>query len=131
MELARKEVNEMGYPNTDQFVFSDDEMQQYNQAKQQMEGLTMPGGPLEGGQPTPPPAGLHGVQGGPPHPGLGPRPPAGAPGAPNMPPGGPRPKQQPVAGNSPGRNQFLGAHPPLPANGPGGSPVDLTGRTMG
>lgn len=115
-DLARKEVNEMGYPNTDQFIFSDEEIQQYNEAKQQMEGLTMPGGPMEGGSPTQPPPGMPSGGGG-------------------MPPQGGGPPQQgggqPIAGNSPGRNQFLGARPPLPANGPGGAPSDATGRPLG
>lgn len=120
MELARKEVNEMGYPNTDQFVFSDEEVQQYNEARQQMMGLTGPGGPLEGGTPQPPPPGM--PPGGP---GAGPMPPQGGP------PQQARPAQQPIAGNSPGRNQFMGARPPLPANGPGGAPSDATGRPLG
>lgn len=122
MEVARKEVNEMGYPNTDQFIFSDEEVQQYNQAKIQMEGLQMPGAPMEGGQPTPPQPGMpSGAPSGPPQ------------GQPGQPPHGgpPQHAQQPVAGNSPGRNQFQGAVPPQPANGPGGSPMDMSGRPMG
>lgn len=118
IEVARKEANEMGYPNTDQFIFSDDEVQQYNEARQQMMGLTQPGGPLEGGQPSPPPPGMQGM-------GLG-QPPMGQ--------GGPNPAHgpsQPIAGNTPGKNQFLGALPALPARGPGASPADMTGRPLG
>lgn len=125
MEVARKECNEMGYPNTDQFVFSDDEVQQYNEARQQMMGLTQPGGPMEGGVPQPPPQGMPPGMGGPA--GI---PPQGPP----QPQGRPQPPQhgnQPIAGNSPGKNQFLGARPALAPNGPGGSPVDMTGRPMG
>lgn len=125
MEVARKECNEMGYPNAEQFVFSDDEVAQYNEARTQMMGLESPGGPMEGGSPTAPPPGMMGGPGG--------GPPPGGPGGPGMPPGRPnRPgRSQPIAGNSPGQNQFMGARPALPANGPGGAPSDMTGRTLG
>lgn len=119
IDVARKELNEMGYPNPDQFVFSDEEIQQYNQARQQMMGLGQPVSPDGPGA-----AGAGGPPGAPP---MGP----GGPGAPPGPPQGPPGHSQPVAGNSPGRNQFLGALPAHPANGPGGSPMDMTGRPVG
>lgn len=118
MDVARKECNEMGYPNADQFIFSDEEVQQYNdmrkQALAEQAAMGVPGGlPGQGAPPSMPPAA------------------GGPPGAP--PPGGPPPHgpPQPIAGNSPGRNQFMGARPPLPANGPGGAPSDVTGRPLG
>lgn len=107
IDVARKELNEMGYPNTDQFVFSDEEIQQYNDARKAA---------MAQGDMVPPQGPGGGEMGAPPTDALG------------GPPGGPG---QPIAGNSPGRNQFLGARPPLPPNGPGGAPSDVTGRPLG
>lgn len=107
MEVARKECTEMGYPSSEQFIFSDEEVKQYNDMKKQLlaqnaaDGIPAPGGPPSG------PAG-------------------GAPSA--TPHSGSR---QPVAGNSMPRNQYLGAQPPRPANGPGGSPMDSSGIPLG
>lgn len=58
IEVARKELNEMGYPNADQFVFSDEEIQVYNQARQAAMGQGAPippGGPGAQGGPGAPP----------------------------------------------------------------------------
>jgi len=105
IDVARKELNEMGYPNTDQFVFSDEEIEQYNQARKAAMA-SVPGGMGTDINKNP----------GAPQPG------GGAP---------PSPARQPIAGNSPGRNQFLGRLPVRPANGPGGSPIDMSGAPMG
>lgn len=117
IDLARKEVHEMGYPSEDQFVFSDDEVQMYNQARQAalaQGNAMMPQGPT-------------GMPGQPGAPGEPPQAPPQGQGGPTP----PRPAQQPIAGNSPGRNQYLGALPPRPPNGPGGSPMDMAGRPLG
>ncbi len=103
IETARKELNEMGYPSPDQFVFSDEEVQQYNEMKKQLMSM---------GAPVPTGGGA-------------------GPGGPAMPPSAGGPPAQPVAGDSPGRNQFMGALPSQPANGPGGAPSDMNGRPVG
>ena len=110
LEIARTELNEMGYPEPDKFVFSDEEMGQYNQMKQMMitaasqnPGLSgPPGSPPTPGQPQQQPQG----------PQTGPR--ANVPGG------------QPVAGNVPGPLYGM-PRPALPARGPGASPMDLHG----
>lgn len=114
IEVARKECNEMGYPNTDQFIFSDEEVDQYNEMRKQliaedpMAGGSM-GGP-EGGMPGAP-------MGGPP---AGGPPGRGAPG-----------KRQPIAGDVPRPSSEFGARPSMPARGPGAAPIDQTGRPLG
>lgn len=117
IDVARKELNEMGYPDADQFVFSDEEIQQYNEARKQALAEMPPGTGVdvnrgEGSVSVDKKIGSPG--GGPP-----------SPTSRNSPMG------QPVAGNSPGRNQFMGALPARPANGPGGSPSDMNGRPVG
>lgn len=110
IDVARKELNEMGYPNPDQFVFSDEEIQQYNDARKMAMEAMPPGGEVS-------------VKSGPDSRDVTVK--GGSPSDTRSPMG------QPVAGNSPGRNQFMGAQPARPANGPGGSPSDLNGRPLG
>lgn len=124
LELARKEWVEMNFPNPDQVLFSDEEMDQYNQAKQAMLASMPPGTGGPGGPGAP--AGGPGAAG----------PGAGAPGGrpmPNMPGRAPiRPGSgQPIAGNTPMHTREFGSRPALPARGPGASSIDQTGRPIG
>jgi hypothetical protein len=106
LEMARRMWIEMGFPDPDVVLFSDEEMQQYNQFKQMLM-KTMPGAGGPGGEISAPAPGAGG--------------PAAAGGAP----------PSPVAGAAPPdvRNQGDGAHQPaLPAQGPGASAIDVNGR---
>jgi len=121
LEFARKMAVEMGNPEPDSILFSDEEMQQYNQFKQMMfnEMPGMPNGPQgpqmgAGG----PPQGLVGPNGQP------------------LPPQGPQsgnranvPGGAPVSGNVPGPLYGM-PRPALQARGPGASPMDLHGAPM-
>lgn len=107
IEVARKECNEMGYPNAEQFIFSDEEVQQYNDMRKAAMEQMPPG--MEGSVSTGPDGRKVELK--------GQKPPEGS--------------SQPIAGDSPGRNQFLGATPARAANGPGGSPMDMNGRPVG
>lgn len=114
IEMARRMWVEMGFPDADVVLFSDEEMQQYNQFKQSMMGPGM-GAPPPGGPGAPPPGG----------PGPMNAPPPGA----GMPPGG----SSPIAGGQPPplRNQGDTAHrPAMPAQGPGSNSIDVSGRPM-
>lgn len=107
LEVARAELTEMGYPEPDKFIFSDEEMQQYNQMKQMMitaasQNPGMPGGSSMTGNPGMPSQG----------PQTGPK--------------GNSPSGQPIAGNVPGPTYGM-PRPSLPARGPGASPMDLHG----
>lgn len=115
LEMARKMWVEMGNPEPDTVLFSDEEMKQFNQFKQQMIASTqMPPGGLPGGSPSGP-GGLVGPQGQPLGPSNGPT--ANVPGG------------APVSGNMPGPLHHM-ARPALPARGPGASPFDFQGRPL-
>lgn len=116
LEYARKMWVEGGSPEPDAVLFSDDEMKQYNEFKQQMTMATMPGIP--------------GHTEGPPMPGL-----LGPNGQP-MPPQGPAsgnradvPGGMPVSGNVPGPTHGMPRRA-LPPRGPGASPFDGQGHPM-
>lgn len=106
IEVARAELIRMGFPEPDKFLFSDQELMQFNQFNQQMAMMTM------GGPEMPPnlvgPSGAPGPQ-------TGNR--ANVPGG------------QPVAGSVPGPN-FGIARPAIQARGPGASPIDLIGKPL-
>lgn len=110
LEFARKEYVEMGNQEPDQVLFSDEEMKQFNQAKQMLMN-SMPG--MTGGMP-PSNGGIVGPNGQPVQSGQS----------------GNSPTGQPVAGNVPGPTQGM-PRPSMPARGPGGSPMDLNGRPVG
>lgn len=100
LEMARRMWIEMGFPDPDVVLFSDDEMQQYNEFKKQLIG-TIPGA----GGPTMAP------------------PPGGAP------PGGPPPSPVAGATPPDVRGMGDSAHrPAMPPMGPGASAIDVTGR---
>lgn len=114
LEVARAELQEMKVGEPDKFIFSDEEMKQYNQMKQAMLNQAgQPGGLLgPNGQPMPPQQpGMS--QGGPQ---TGNR--AGVPGG------------QPVAGNVPPGPLYGMPRPAMAARGPGASPMDLHGAPM-
>jgi hypothetical protein len=111
LEVARTELIKMGFPEPDKFLFSDEEMKQFNQMRQQMiaqsQMMGMPG--------MPPPSGNPGLLG---------------PNGQSLPQSGNRagvPNHQPVAGNVPGPTYGM-ARASIPARGPGASPMDLTGH---
>lgn len=111
LEVARKMALEMGYSEPDQFLFSDEEMKQYNQMKQMMLNQASQMGPLSiGGDP-----GASGAPTGASGPQSGPR--ANVPGG------------QPVAGNVPGPTYGM-PRQAMPARGPGASPMDLSGHPL-
>jgi len=115
LEVARAELQEMKVGEPDKFVFSDEEMQQYNQmARMMQQAAAQPGQSLLGanGQPMPP-------QG------------------PQMPQGGPQtgpkagsPLGSPVVGNQPPGPLYGMPRPAIPARGPGASSMDLRGSPM-
>lgn len=113
LEFSRKMWVEMGNPEPDAVLFSDDEMQQYNEMKQMMitAASQNPGMPQPGGMGGP--SGLLGPNG---QPAQGPQ--TGSKG--NVPGG------QAVAGNVPGPNYGV-PRPALQARGPGASPIDSHG----
>src|SRR5436190_1401034 len=105
LEMARRMWVEMGYPDPDTVVFSDEEMKQYTEFKKMLMGEGMGGG-----------ADLSVKQG-----------PEGMERKMEM-------QGSPVAGDTPPdvRNGGDGAHmPALPAQGPGASGIDLNGSPMG
>lgn len=137
LELARREWTEMGFPEPDAVLFSDEEMKQFNQARQRMMAQ-QPGGmapkmtesinfkdlPPQGqaqlaqqmGISLPgAPAAPHGLVG-----------PHGQP-LPQTGQAGNAPSGQPVAGNVPGPRHGM-PRPAMPVRGPGASPMDLIGR---
>lgn len=118
IEVAREELIDMGYPDPDKYIFSDQEMQIFIQ-QQQMMMASMPGG--IGGQTPPSPA----ASGGPPGASIGSIQSRMASGQRSSPTG------QPVAGNIPGRGVINGVRPALPSVGPGASPIDMVGRPLG
>jgi hypothetical protein len=114
LEMARKMWVEMGNPEPDSVLFSDEEMQLFNQARMTMinQSSMMPGG----GMSQPP--GLLGPNG---QPISGTQPQTGN--RANVPGG------MPVSGNVPGP-LYGQARPALPARGPGASPFDQQGRPI-
>lgn len=113
LEFARKEWVEMGNPEPDAVIFSDEEMKQYNQFKQMAMGQPgMPGQPPQPGNPGQP-QGLVGPNGQPVQ--------SGQRG--NVPGG------MPVSGNVPGPSNGM-PRPAFPARGPGASAHDLHGMPM-
>ncbi len=115
LEVARAELQEMKVGEPDKYVFSDEEMQQYNQQKQMMIN--------QAGQPG---QGLLGPNGQP-MPGQGPQMPQGGPQTGNQAgvPGG-----MPTAGNVPPGPLYGQPRPAIPARGPGASLMDMHGRPM-
>lgn len=105
LEMARKEWIEMGNPEPDQVLFSDEEMNQFNQMSQQLYNSAGNPGPL----------------------GMNP----GMPGQPQQPqnPGLLGPNGQPIAGNT--QYPMHGMPRPVrPAAGPGANRVDMNGRPL-
>lgn len=135
IEVAREELISIGFTDPDKFVFSDQEMQIYIQQQQQQQAqLTQmmqqnPGGPPPGGPPSP--SGPGGPPGAPPGAQNGPN--QGANGIQPRVMNGQRqsPMNQPVAGMTPPRGVTNGVRPPLPAVGPGASPMDMIGKPLG
>ena len=113
LEMARMEWVEMGFPEPDSVLFSDIEMQQYNQFKQMMLGQAQGMDPLSMPTPNQAPKGLVGPNGQPLQ--------SGQRG--NVPGG------QPVSGNVPGPTQGQ-PRPAMPARGPGASVQDLHGMPL-
>lgn len=114
LEFARKMLVEQGNPEPDAFLFSDEEMAQFNQAQRMMIGSAMQP-PSMGGQP--PQNGLLGPNGQPMN--SGPQTGNRA----NVPQG------TSVSGNVPGPLYGM-PRPAMPARGPGASPFDMAGRPM-
>lgn len=130
IEVAREELIDMGYPDPDKYVFSDQEMQIYIQQQQQMmqQQQAMTQGMGASGPSQGPPGGApQGPQG----PGMG----QNGPGQgiqPRVMNGQRRnPMGQPVAGNYAPRGVTNGVRPPLAAVGPGASPMDMIGHPLG
>lgn len=99
VEAARRMVVQRGQADPDSVIFSDDELQQFNDLKRQLAGA----------------GGLPGAPGMP-------------PGDVGMPPGGPsQPPPGPIAGNTPPPTHGM-PMPAMPARGPGASPMDMMGR---
>jgi hypothetical protein len=128
LEYFRKEWVEMGNPEPDSVLFSDQEMKQYNDMKKmineemsQMGGMgPMPQAP-GGGQPQGnqgPPRGLVGPNGQP----IGSQPPQSGQ-------RGNSPSGMPISGNVPGPTHGM-PRPALPARGPGASRFDSQGQPM-
>lgn len=117
LEFARKEWVEMGNPEPDSVLFSDEEMKQYNQMKQQMSMMMGLG-----------PQGAEGFPGGAPQGGNGLLGPNGQPVQSGQ--RGGSPTGQPIAGNVPGPTHGM-PRPAFPARGPGASMMDTTGRPQG
>jgi len=96
LEMARKQWVEMGFPEPDSILFSDEEMKMFNDFQKQMlgQGQSVPPPGIPGGQQTP------------------------------VNPGG-----SPFAGGTPAptNGMLRGATPP---NGPGVSPLDITGSKI-
>lgn len=106
IDVARKELTEMGYPNSDQFIFSDEEVQQYNEARK---AAMAEAGPITEAELKTGPEGRDI----------------------NVKTEQPSGKEQPIAGNSPLRTREFGPRPAMPARGPGVSPIDSTGAPLG
>jgi len=96
LEMARKQWIEMGFPEPDSILFSDEEMKAFNDFKKQM---------LGNGSPLPAP---------------------GNPGGPQTPTQGP---QSPFAGGTPPPQNGM-VRPAMPQNGPGISPIDVSGMKV-
>lgn len=113
LEFARKMAVTGGDPEPDQYLFSDQEMQQFNQAKMQaaMMGGMLPGAPGSSQPGVLGPNGQPAQQ--PPKTGQG----AGVPGG------------IPVSGNVPGPSAGM-PRPAAQARGPGASPFDMQGTPM-
>jgi len=111
LEMARKMAVEMGNPEPDSILFSDEEQQQYNQAQQAViqDQMNM-------GQPGLQPPDQGGI--------LGPNGQPVQSGQRGNVPGG-----QPVSGNVPGPMRGM-PRPAIQARGPGASPLDLHGMPM-
>lgn len=106
IEVARAEMIEMGFAEPDKYLFSDEEMKQFNAAHQMLLNQAMQGGiPDVGNLPRPgnntPQSGQRG----------------------NVPGG------QPVSGNVPGPTHGM-PRTAQPARGPGASLVDVNGRPL-
>lgn len=112
LELARRMWIQMGFPEPDTVLFSDEEQNQYNQARQMMM-QSMGASPMGGGMPGQQPQGM----GQPPQGLVGPN---GQP----LSSSGNRPPE--IAGNV--RRPLYGMpRPAVPARGPGASPIDGQG----
>lgn len=116
LEMARKMAVEMGNPEPDSILFSDEEQKQYIEFQKQamMENEQMMGG---GGSPSQP-SGNPGLLG-----------PDGRPVTPQTGQKGNVPGGQPVSGNVPGPRQGM-PRPVLQARGPGASKLDLHGMPL-
>lgn len=115
LEFSRKMWVEMGNPEPDAVLFSDDEMKQYNQMHQMLLAQAGQMGPIGmDGAAGPPQGGLLGPNDQP---------------APQSGQGGNVPGGMPVSGNVPGPSHQM-PRPALPARGPGASQFDMHGGPM-
>ena len=120
LEMARKMAVEMGNPEPDSILFSDEEQKQYIEFQKQamMENEQMMGGGAPGNAGAGQPSGNPGLLG-----------PDGRPVTPQTGQRGNVPGGQPVSGNVPGPRQGM-PRPVLQARGPGASRLDLHGMPL-